>query len=302
VEHEVTERGQQVYPEAAMTLRDRQSGLILLIEDDRQIAEMVGVFLERRGYSVDYAADGMSGLNLITSNSYDAIVLDLRLPGMDGLEVCRKLRREVRKAYPVLMLTAHGTLEDKLAGLNAGADDYMVKPFEIRELDARLYALIRRDRHQVSNEKMTVGNMTYDPETLRVNRGGMELPLTPIGIKLLAILMRESPRVVSRQDIEREIWGDALPDSDTLRSHIHNLRKVMDRPFHWPLLHTMPSAGYRMVDLNNEKAIDKTVVTSISISPFDHVRLRADGDMHAAKIGRHQIPEQMESENISAER
>jgi DNA-binding response OmpR family regulator len=145
-----------------MTLRDRQSGLILLIEDDRQIAEMVGAFLERRGYSVDYAADGMSGLNLVASNSYDAILLDLRLPGMDGLEVCRKLRRELRKAYPVLMLTAHGTLEDKLAGLDAGADDYMVKPFEIRELDARLYALIRRYRHQVAGWQHDVrpGNAT----------------------------------------------------------------------------------------------------------------------------------------------
>src|SRR5580698_3403280 len=118
-----------------MTLRDRQSGLILLVEDDRQVAEMVGVFLERRGYSVDYAADGMTGLNLAVSNSYDAIVLDLRLAGISGLEVCRRLRREARKAYPVLMLTACDTLEDKLQGLDAGADDYMVKPFEIRELD-----------------------------------------------------------------------------------------------------------------------------------------------------------------------
>jgi DNA-binding response OmpR family regulator len=283
-----------------MTLRDRQSGLILLIEDDRQIAEMVGAFLERRGYSVDYAADGMSGLNLVASNSYDAILLDLRLPGMDGLEVCRKLRRELRKAYPVLMLTAHGTLEDKLAGLDAGADDYMVKPFEIRELDARLYALIRRDRHQVANERMAVGNMTYDPETLRVNRGGTELLVTPIGIKLLAILMRASPRVVSRQDIEREIWGDAVPDSDTLRSHIHNLRKIIDRPFHRPLLHTMQSAGYRMVDLTNENAIDETVTMPLSLSPIDYVPSRADSDMHVAQIGPRRSAEQMEPENISA--
>ena len=179
---------------------------------------MVGEFLERRGYSVDYAADG-DGLHLAVSNSYDVIVLDLMLPRLDGLEVCRKLRREAKKSTPLLMLTARDTLEDKLAGLEAGADDYLVKPFEVRELEARLRALIRRDRRQVSTEVLTVGDMTLDTATLRLTRDGQELTVSPIGLKLLAILMRESPRVVSRRDIEREIWGDTLPDSDTLRSH-----------------------------------------------------------------------------------
>lgn len=239
-----------------MTLRDPQSGLILLVEDNRQIAETTGIFLERRGYSVDYAADGITGLNLAVSNSYDAIVLDLRLPGVDGLEVCRRLRQGARKTCPVLVLTARDTLEDKLAGLDAGADDYMVKPFEIRELDARLYALIRRDRHQVSGKRITVGNLTLDVQTLRLTRGGTDLALPPIEMKLLAILMRNSPRVVSRHDIEREIWGDALPDSDTLRSRIYNLRRVIDRPFDRPLLHTMQSAGYRLADLDEGAARD----------------------------------------------
>ncbi|HEY2624576.1 MAG TPA: response regulator transcription factor, partial [Dyella sp.] len=197
-----------------MSSRDEQSGLILLVEDNRQIAEMVGEFLERRGYSVDYAADGVSGLHLAVSNSYDVVVLDLMLPGLDGLDVCRKLRRDAKKSTPVLMLTARDTLEDKLVGLEAGADDYLVKPFEVRELEARLRALIRRDRRQVSTEILTVGDMTLDTATLRLVRGGHELTVSPIGLKLLAILMRESPRVVSRRDIEREIWGDTLPDSD----------------------------------------------------------------------------------------
>ena len=133
-----------------MSSRDEQAGLVLLVEDNRQIAEMVGEFLERRGYSVDYAADGVSGLHLAVSNSYDVVVLDLMLPGMDGLDVCRKLRKDAKKSTPVLMLTARDTLEDKLVGLEAGADDYLVKPFEVRELEARLRALIRRDRRQVS--------------------------------------------------------------------------------------------------------------------------------------------------------
>ncbi|WP_430388150.1 response regulator transcription factor [Dyella sp. 20L07] len=237
-----------------MSSRDEQSGLILLVEDNRQIAEMVGEFLERRGYSVDYAADGVSGLHLAVSNSYDVVVLDLMLPGMDGLDVCRKLRRDAKKSTPVLMLTARDTLEDKLVGLEAGADDYLVKPFEVRELEARLRALIRRDRRQVSTEILTVGDMTLDTATLRLVRSGQELTVSPIGLKLLAILMRESPRVVSRRDIEREIWGDTLPDSDTLRSHLYNLRRVIDKPFERPLLHTIHSAGYRLADLESEVA------------------------------------------------
>jgi DNA-binding response OmpR family regulator len=168
------------------------------------------------------------------------------------LDVCRKLRGDAKKSTPVLMLTARDTLEDKLVGLEAGADDYLVKPFEVRELEARLRALIRRDRRQVSSEVLTVGDMTLDTATLRLTRSGQELTVSPIGLKLLAILMRESPRVVSRRDIEREIWGDTLPDSDTLRSHLYNLRRVIDKPFEHALLHTIHSAGYRLADLDAE--------------------------------------------------
>jgi DNA-binding response OmpR family regulator len=230
----------------------QRHGLVLLVEDNDGIAEMVGEFLDRRGYSVDYAGDGVSGLRLAVANSYDVIVLDLMLPGMDGLDVCRKLRHEAKKATPVLMLTARDTLEDKLTGLDAGADDYLVKPFEARELEARIRALIRRERRQVSNQVYRVGNLTLDTATLRIVRGGEELQLSPIGLKLLTILMRESPRVVSRRDIEREIWGDTLPDSDTLRSHLYNLRRVVDKPYCTPLLHTIHSAGYRIADLDAE--------------------------------------------------
>lgn len=235
-----------------MSKRDEQSGLVLLVEDNRGISEMVGEFLERRGYSVDYAADGVTGLHLAVSNSYDVVVLDLMLPGMDGVDVCRKLRQEAKKATPVLMLTARDTLEDKVTGLDAGADDYLVKPFEVKELEARIRALIRRDRRQVSQEVLRVGDLVLDTATLRLTRAGKDLQVSPIGLKLLTILMRESPRVVSRRDIEREVWGDMLPDSDTMRSHLYNLRKVIDKPFMKPLLHTIHSAGYRLADLDAE--------------------------------------------------
>jgi DNA-binding response OmpR family regulator len=229
--------------------RDDPSGLILLVEDNRNLSEMVGEYLESKGFGVDYAGDGVDGFRLATDNAYDAIVLDLMLPRMDGIELCRRLRAESKKATPVLMLTARDTLGDKVTGLEAGADDYLVKPFAIQELEARVRALIRRDRRQVSAEVLRIADLVLDTASLRVSRAGSELQLSPIGLRLLTILMRESPRVVTRRDIEREIWGDGLPDSDTLRSHLYNLRKVIDRPFQKPLLHTVQTAGYRIADL-----------------------------------------------------
>ena len=225
------------------------SGLVLVVEDNRTLSEMIGEYLEGRGFDVDYAGDGVDGYRLATENNYDVVVLDLMLPRMDGIELCRRLRSEARKSTPVLMLTARDTLDDKLTGLSHGADDYLTKPFAIQELEARLRALIRRERRQVGSEVLTVADLALDPASMRVTRGGIELQLSPIGLRLLTILMRESPRVVGRQEIEREIWGNSLPDSDTLRSHLYNLRKVIDKPFDRPLLHTVQSAGYRVADL-----------------------------------------------------
>ena len=225
------------------------AGLVLVVEDNRNISEMIGEYLEGRGFEVDYATDGLDGYRLAVENSYDVLVLDLMLPRLDGMEVCKRLRTEARKSTPVLMLTARDRLSDKVTGLDAGADDYLVKPFAIQELEARVRALIRRDRRQVSAEVLKVADLVLDAASLRVTRAGNELQLSPIGFRLLTILMRESPRVVSRRDIEREIWGDGLPDSDTLRSHLYNLRKAVDRPYDKQLIHTVQTSGYRLADL-----------------------------------------------------
>lgn len=210
------------------------SGLVLVVEDNRNISEMIGEYLEGRGFEVDYAQDGLDGYRLAAENSYDVVVLDLMLPRLDGIEVCRRLRNDARKSTPVLMLTARDTLDDKLTGLGFGADDYLTKPFAIQELEARLRALIRRERRQVGSEVLKVADLVLDPVSMRATRAGT---------------MRESPRVVTRQEIEREIWGNGLPDSDTLRSHLYNLRKIIDKPFDRPLLHTVQSAGYRIADI-----------------------------------------------------
>jgi DNA-binding response OmpR family regulator len=231
---------------------EKQAGVILLVEDNRSLSEVVGEYFENKGFGVDYAGDGMDGYRLATKNSYDVIVLDINLPRMDGLQVCRKLRDEGKVATPVLMLTARDAVSDKVLGLEAGADDYLIKPFAIQELEARIRALIRRDRRQVSNEVYQVDDLILDTGSLRATRGGRDLTLSPIALRLLGILMRESPRVVTRRDIEREIWGDELPESDTLRSHLYNLRKAVDRNFDKQLLHTVQTAGYRIVDLERQ--------------------------------------------------
>jgi DNA-binding response OmpR family regulator len=217
---------------------------LLLVEDHHGIAEMVFEYLEQAGYTVDYAADGVTGLHLAVTQEYDLIILDLMLPGLDGLTLCSRLRKEGRRDTPVLMLTARDTLDDKVAGLDAGADDYLVKPFELRELAARIRALLRRRRGQIAAEILSVADLRLDTGTLEVTRAGQPLTLTPIGIKLLTVLLRASPNVVSRAELERQVWGEMLPDSDTLRSHLYTLRKIIDKPFGRTLLHTIPGAGY----------------------------------------------------------
>jgi len=220
---------------------------ILIIEDNRDIAANLGDYLSDRGHEVDYAFDGVTGLHLAVSNEFDAIVLDLALPGMDGLEVCRKLREESRNETPVLMLTARDQLDDKLAGFDSGADDYLVKPFELREVEARLEVLARRGQ-RIAVRELDVGELHFSLETMTVSRGGKHINLNPIGMKLLEKLMSASPAVVSRAELEHHVWGEELPDSDSLRVHIHSLRAAIDKPFDKPMLITRHGIGYCLID------------------------------------------------------
>ncbi len=217
---------------------------ILLVEDHRTLAETTGAYLEACGHAVDYAADGLVALHLAVTERYDVIVLDLMLPGVDGMTVCKRLRNDAKITTPVIMLTARDQLDDKLSGFEAGADDYLIKPFDMPELAARIEALARRSKG--INVRYELAELSLDAETLEVRRQGQLIALTGTAFEILHVLMREHPKVVSRRALEHELWGDAPPESDALRSHLYKLRQALDRPFETPLVATIPGRGYRL--------------------------------------------------------
>ncbi|AYC34167.1 DNA-binding response regulator [Pseudomonas cavernae] len=223
---------------------------ILLVEDNRDILANMADYLGIKGYGVDCAQDGLTGLHLAASEHYDLIVLDIMLPGLDGYTLCRRLREDARRDTPVIMLTARDQLDDRLQGFRAGADDYLLKPFALSELAARIEAVLRRSQGG-GRRSLQVGDLSYDLDTLQVSRGGRTLKLNPVGLKLLAVLMQKSPHVLRREVLEEALWGDDCPDSDSLRSHIHQLRQVIDKPFASPLLHTVHGVGYRLAEVDD---------------------------------------------------
>lgn len=218
---------------------------ILIIEDDVDLSANLFDYLETKGHLPDAAGDGVTGLHLAVTQPYDVIVMDVNLPGIDGLTACRKLRQEAKRQTPVLMLTARDTLSDKLAGFDCGADDYLVKPFALQELLARLTVLGRRSARQAAS-CLQVADLSFDPNTLQVSREGKLLNVTPTGLKLLETLMTHSPNVVTRAQLEAAVWGDSPPDSDALRAHMFTLRNVVDRPFAQPLIHTVHGIGFKL--------------------------------------------------------
>lgn len=223
---------------------------ILVIEDNHDIVANLCEYFEPLGHQLDNARTGQAGLRRAAERSFDVIVLDGMLPGLDGLEVCRRLREELHLQTPVLMLTARDTVQDKVSGLRAGADDYLVKPYSLIELEARLHALVRRANPPNAQRLLRYGELQFDPDTFEARRAGQLIELTPIGYKLLAALLRAAPRVVTRECLETELWRGEPPPSDALRSHIHVLRQAIDKAFPQsrPMLVTVPGIGYRLLD------------------------------------------------------
>lgn len=221
---------------------------ILIIEDNPDIVANIYAFFEPKGFELDNAHNGLSGLALAANNRYDVILLDVMLPGMDGTKLCKTLREELHDKTPVLMLTARDTILDKVAGFDSGADDYLIKPFSLVELEARIKALIRRHQDEHFQHSIQVGALSLNAAEHSIKRDDKPLKLTPTGFKILQTLMSASPRVVSKNELEEKVWGQDVPSSDALRTHLHSVRAQVDKPFDRAMIVTMAGVGYQIID------------------------------------------------------
>lgn len=226
----------------------RAKGLVLLVEDDPALLLMTCYNLEQRGYRVETAEDGEAALLALETSRPDAVVLDWMLPGLSGLDVCRRIRANpALRDVPILLLTARSAEQDAIRGLDTGADDYLMKPCSVDTLDARLRALLRR--HQSSYDRLSFADITLDPETHRVERGGRMLSLGPTEYRLLDLLIRNPRKVFSREDLLRRIWGQNIHvEIRTIDVHIRRLRKAINGPGEVDLVRTVRAAGYALDD------------------------------------------------------
>ncbi|RTE66160.1 DNA-binding response regulator [Amphritea opalescens] len=214
---------------------------VLLVEDDIDLATTIVDYLEIESIQCDHASNGLMGLNLIQSNHYQMIMLDINMPKMDGLTLCNTLR-EKGMDIPILMLTARDSLENKLQGFKAGSDDYLVKPFDMQELVARVQVLAKRRSGEV--KRLALGDLTLDLTQHSAQLKQQPLKLSPIAFKLLEVLVRASPQAVSRQQIMQAVWGDEQPDSNSLKVHIYHLRKQLDIELSNVKLDTVSGIGF----------------------------------------------------------
>jgi two-component system copper resistance phosphate regulon response regulator CusR len=237
---------------------------ILVVEDDPRIARFVSQGLREQTYAVDVTGDGEDALYKLAVNEYDAVILDLMIPGRDGLAVCRELRASGSNV-PVLMLTARDALEDRIAGLDTGADDYLTKPFEVTELLARLRALLRRG-HVVRPATISVADLVIDTRAHSVTRAGRRVELTAKEYALLEYLARERGRVLGRAEIAEHVWDENFdPMSNLIDVNINRLRRKVDDGFAPPLIHTRRGEGYLLA------APDDAIDAAGGVTNGDHV-------------------------------
>lgn len=215
---------------------------ILLVEDNTDLAASIADYLAIKGHVCDLANNGKAGLQATLTNAYDMYIFDIAMPKMDGLSLCQLLREQYNDFTPVLFLTARDTLADKQAGFSAGADDYLVKPFDLSELLMRIQAIY--NRYIGVKKSLQLNDLSVDLKTETVIRANDVISLSPNTYKLLVVLMQRSPEVVLRQELEHLVWGDDLPDSDSLRSHIYKLRNKIDKPYSQALIKTAKGRGF----------------------------------------------------------
>lgn len=218
---------------------------ILVVEDNAALRDSMAAMLQTHGHRVECTADGHSGLQSALAEPPDVMVLDLNLPGLDGLQVCERLRARADRHVPVLMLTARDSLDDKLKGFDAGADDYLVKPFAGAELLARCVALSHRHRAGESH-LLRIGTLSIDRRSSEVRREDRLLELSQTGHRILLALAEAWPRTLTRSELCQHLWGDEPPESDPLRSHLYLLRQTLDKPFATPMLKTVHGVGFKL--------------------------------------------------------
>ena len=222
----------------------------LIVDDDAEIRDFIKTDLEMSGFSIDTATDGQMGLNMALKSDYELIILDVMMPKMDGFEVCQNIRK-VNKKVPILLLTAKGAIEDKVKGFNCGADDYLVKPFDIQELLVRVRALLRRNApagNTSTNETLSLGEIKLFPESLETSIKGQTIKLTPTEFEILYCLMQYANKAVSLTTLLNEVWGyDEDEDVRMVRVHVGGLRqKIETNPKHPEFLHTVTGVGYKL--------------------------------------------------------
>lgn len=218
---------------------------ILVVEDHDTLRAQIAALLRRAGHAVDEANDARLALAIARAEPPDVVLLDLGLPDIDGTDLCGKIRALLPHRVPVLMLTARDALRDKLTGFEAGADDYMVKPFASEELLARIHALTRRAELGQAYVQ-AIGSLTIDRRAQEAHRGGVRLNLAPTAFAILCMLADSYPKARTRSELVRRLWPDEAPESDPLRTHLYQLRQALDKPFTTPMLKTVHGVGFRL--------------------------------------------------------
>lgn len=220
---------------------------MLIVEDHAGLATNLYEFFCDDCYILDFASDGLTALHLIATNDYDVIILDVMLPGLSGFEICRRIRRDIQSSTPVIIMTSKDQLQDKEEGFSVGADDYLVKPFNLRELQLRVDALYRRKAGFSRTPELRAPGISFDPGNLVVRTdGGEQLELSGTGARIFEELIKAYPDLLSYTQIQNTVWGEREVDMNTLRTHVYSLRKLLQDTFQYPMIKTIHGRGYRL--------------------------------------------------------
>lgn len=226
---------------------------MLIVEDRASLATNLLEFFSDTRYVLDFASDGLTALHLIATNQYDVIVLDIMLPGLSGFDLCRRMREDLQCATPVIMMTSKDQLQDKEQGFNVGADDYLVKPFNLRELQLRVDALYRRKKGYSTTADISIPGILFNPGTFIVSTAdGRKLELSGTAARIFEELIKAYPNFLSYAEIQNRIWGEKEVDMNTLRTHVYSLRRLLQDTFSYPMIKTMHGRGYRLLSPTQE--------------------------------------------------